>query len=130
MHQPAVKLLSRNRMDARAQWLETGKNGRKRVRTILSRGIRERRKRKQVQAVARVKPADIFLVVHRVDYFVYFRRVTAEEFHLLQALDKGKSLGQAVAASFGKQKKGASADPALVTKWFQNWASLGWFRAA
>jgi hypothetical protein len=95
-----------------------------------SNAFRERRKHRQVQAVARLKPTDIFLVVHRVDYFVYFRRVTAEEFHLLEALQKGKSLGQAVAASFGTRKKGVPVDPLLVTKWFQNWAALGWFRAA
>ncbi len=61
---------------------------------FASNAFRERHKRKKVQAVAKLKPDDIFLVVHRFDDSVYFRRVEAEEFAILSALRKGKPLGQ------------------------------------
>lgn len=92
---------------------------------FLSNTFRERRKRKKVQAVARLTPKTIHLVVHRVDHSVYFRRVGPAEFGLLTAIQGGKTLGQAVQKVFGKR----SADPAQITRWFQNWANLGWFCA-
>src|ERR1700751_5841427 len=58
----------------------------------LSNAFRERRKRKRVSAVAKLKPKTIFLAVHRVDYSVYFRRMSAEEYGLLVSLRKGKTL--------------------------------------
>ena len=61
---------------------------------FASNAFQEKRKRKRVQAVAKFKPAPIFLVVHRVDFSVYFRRVTAEEFAILTALRDGQSLGR------------------------------------
>src|SRR6267378_4490474 len=47
MHKPALKLVSLNRMDARAQRLETRKGRRKRICAVLSRGIRDRPKSKR-----------------------------------------------------------------------------------
>jgi hypothetical protein len=94
---------------------------------FLSNAFRERRKRKRVSAVARLKPKTIFLAVHRVDYSVYFRRMSAEEYALLVALRKGKTLEQAIAATFFKHSKTLAADLEQVTAWFQNWSNLGWF---
>ena len=96
---------------------------------FLSNAFRERRKRKRVCAVAKLKPKTIFLAVHRVDYSVYFRRMTAEEYGLLVAIRKGKTLGQAVDATFSKHCKTFAADLEQVTAWFQNWSNLGWFCA-
>src|SRR6267143_3983551 len=47
MHKPALKLVSLNRMDARAQRLETRKGCRKRIRAVLSSGIGDRPKSKR-----------------------------------------------------------------------------------
>src|SRR6266852_613804 len=47
MDQPLVKLLRRNRMDPRAKWPETRKSGRKRLRGIHQRSIRDWRKSKR-----------------------------------------------------------------------------------
>jgi putative DNA-binding protein len=96
---------------------------------FLSNTFRERRKRKQVSAVAKLKRKTIFLAVHRVDYSVYFRRMTAEEYGLLVAIRKGKTLGQAIDATFSKHSKTFAADLEQVTAWFQNWSNLGWFCA-
>src|SRR5260370_14558871 len=42
---------------------------------FASNAFQERRKRSKVRAVAKLKPAQVFLVVHRVDFSVYFRRI-------------------------------------------------------
>jgi len=94
---------------------------------FASNAFQEKHKRKRVRAVAKLKPATIFLVVHRVDFSVYFRRIAAEEFAILTALRDGKSLGKAIAAAFAKSKVAESERPALVQQLFQNWATLGWF---
>jgi hypothetical protein len=87
----------------------------------------ERKKRKRVRAVAKLKPAQIFLAVHRVDYSVYFRRIEQEEFLILTALRQGKSLGAAVASAFHKSAVPLEERPARVQGWFATWSALGWF---
>jgi hypothetical protein len=86
-----------------------------------------RRKRKHARAVAKLKPGAIFLVVHRIDNSVYFRRIEVEEFAVLAALRQGKTLEKAVDAAFRKSVIPQDEQAASVQQWFQNWATLGWF---
>jgi Putative DNA-binding domain len=94
---------------------------------FASNAFQERRKRKRVSAVAKLKPAPIFLAVHRIDYSVYFRRLEAEEFAVLSALREGKTIGAAIGAAFKKSSIAPEQRPATVQEWFQTWAALGWF---
>jgi Putative DNA-binding domain len=94
---------------------------------FASNAFQERHKRKRVQAVAKLKPANIFLAVHRVDDSVYFRRIAREEFVILSALRDGKPLGRAIDAAFRKSKVPAQERAASVQQWFLNWSALGWF---
>ncbi len=94
---------------------------------FASNAFQEKHKRKRVQAVAKLNPAEIFLAVHRVDDSVYFRRVEQEEFVILRALRDGKSLGKAIEAAFRKSRVPSGERAESVRKWFQNWATLGWF---
>lgn len=87
----------------------------------------ERRKRKRVRAVAKLKPAQIFLAVHRIDYSVYFRRLDQEEYSILTALQRGNTLGAAIEAAFRKSAVAPDQRPVQVQTWFQTWAALGWF---
>jgi hypothetical protein len=87
----------------------------------------EHRKRKRVRAVAKLQPGQIFLAVHRIDNSVYFRRLDQDEFSILSALRKGKTLGAALEAAFGKSKVAAEERPVKVQTWFQTWSTLGWF---
>lgn len=89
----------------------------------------ERRKRKRVQAVARLKPNRIFLVVHRMDFSVYFRRVEHEQFKILSALRGGEPLDRALHAAFRASAMPAAERAACVEQWFRNWAAFGWFCA-
>jgi hypothetical protein len=94
---------------------------------FASNAFQEKHKRKRVQAVAKLNPAEIFLAVHRVDDSVYFRRIEREEFVILRALRDGKSLGNAIEAAFRKSRVPSGERAESVRKWFQNWAALGWF---
>ncbi len=92
-----------------------------------SNAFSERHHRKRVSAVARLKPEAIFLVVHRMDDSVYFRRLEREEFAILSGLRAGKTLGSAVESALKKSAIAAEERPAHVQFWFQTWSALGWF---
>ena len=94
---------------------------------FASNAFQQRRKRKKVQAIAKLRPNAIFLAVHRFDDSVYFRRIEAEEFAILSALRKGKALDRALEMAVGKTLIPLEQRPASVQRWFQNWAALGWF---
>jgi hypothetical protein len=94
---------------------------------FASNAFQERRKRKRVQTVAKLKPAKIFFAVHRVDDSVYFRRIEQEEFVILSVLRDGKALGKAIEVAFRTSRIPAEERAALVQQCFQNWAALGWF---
>jgi hypothetical protein len=94
---------------------------------FASNAVSEKHSRKRVAAVARLKPKNIFLVVHRVDYFVYFRRIDHEEFAILTALRAGKTLERAIAGAFRGSSIPVDERPQSVAQWFHNWAALGWF---
>jgi Putative DNA-binding domain len=94
---------------------------------FASNAFQERHKRKRVQAVAKLKPVEIFLAVHRVEDSVYFRRIDREEFVILRALRDGKVLGKAIKAAFRSSRVPVQDRASQVQRWFQNWAALGWF---
>jgi hypothetical protein len=94
---------------------------------FASNAFQERHKRKRVQAVAKLKPAEIFLAVHRVEDSVYFRRIDREEFVILRALRDGKALGKAIEEAFRASQVPVQDRASQVQQWFQNWSMLGWF---
>ena len=94
---------------------------------FASNAFTERRKRKHVSAVARLRPAPIFLAVHRHDESVYFRRLDREEFDTLVALRDGKTLKRSVESSMRRSSLPIAERPETIQLWFQTWASLGWF---
>ncbi|MGA2097467.1 MAG: DNA-binding domain-containing protein [Candidatus Acidiferrum sp.] len=87
----------------------------------------ERRKRKRVRAMAKLKPAQIFLAVHRIDNSVYFRRLEREDFSILTGLQQGKTIGAAVESAMRKNALPSEEWPGKVQTCFQTWAALGWF---
>ena len=76
-------------------------------------------KRRMVRGYARLKPQQIFLAVHRVEFTVYYRRLEAGEFRLLQTIGHGQPIGTALDSD-------VELDPQKVQNWFANWAQLGW----
>lgn len=96
---------------------------------LASNAMQERQKRKKVSAVARLQPVPVYLAIHRLDNTVYFRRLDREEFTILSALQKGRTLERAIVAGFRSSNLPAQERAAHVAAWFRNWASLGWFVA-
>jgi hypothetical protein len=94
---------------------------------ITSNAMEERLKRKRVSAVARLKPTPVYLAIHRLENTVYFRRLQREEFAILSALSRGRTLEQAVLTAFRGSKIPLAERPACVAAWFENWSSLRWF---
>jgi hypothetical protein len=94
---------------------------------FASNAFAEKRKKRHVRSVAKLEPQPIFLVVYRIDNSVYFRRIQPEEFAVLKSLSKGKKLGDALASAFRKSKMPIEERTASVQKYFQTWATLGWF---
>lgn len=94
---------------------------------FASNAFAERRKRKRVLAVAKLKPSPIFLAVHRLDESVYFRRLEREEFLILSKLHQGKTLDQAINSGLRGSSIEAKERPSMVQHWFHAWAALGWF---
>ncbi len=94
---------------------------------MASNAISERRKQTRVRKVARQKPQAVFLVVHRLDYSVYFKRIEAAAFLFLQALRQGKTLSDAAVLAFQRRDIPESKLLGIVQSWFANWSSLGWF---
>ena len=97
---------------------------------VASNSFNERQRRKKVSAVARLKPAAVYLAVHRVDFFVYFRRLEREEFAILRALQKGRTLDRSIEIGFRSSPIPVSERAEHAAAWFQNWSSLGWFVSA
>jgi hypothetical protein len=74
--------------------------------------------RPRVRRFSRLKPQRIYLAVHRVDFTVYYRRLDADEFRLLEAFERGQSIGQALDSVLAGTEQ--------IQNWFANWAQLGW----
>jgi hypothetical protein len=94
---------------------------------MASNAVLERGKQARLHKVARQKPQAIFLVVHRLDYSVYFKRIEREAFDFLKALREGKSLSVAVMQAFEGRDIQENQLLGRVRGWFENWSSLGWF---
>ena len=94
---------------------------------VASNTFSERHKRRRVTQVARLKPSPIFLVVHRLDEDVYFRRIDGEEFAILSALRAGKTLNAAIESALRRSPIAVADRAAHVEKWFHTWSALGWF---
>ena len=90
----------------------------------------ERQSRSRVKSVRKSKAKPTFVIVHRVDYDVYFKRVTAEGFRLLKALSEGKTLSESVEVGFNPSTLQESKITELVQGWFHDWAKWGWFSAS
>lgn len=95
---------------------------------VASNAFQERRKRGRVRAVANLRPEQICLVVHRLDYSVYLCRVEPEEFSLLSALRNGTTIERAIELAFRMSAVPNADRASFVQESFQTWGALGWFR--
>jgi len=94
---------------------------------FASNTLTENRKSAKIQAVAALEPRQIFLVVHRIDFHVYFRRIEYEEYALLSALRSGKTIESAIELAFQSSSMSEFDRGGYLRNCFQTWATLGWF---
>jgi hypothetical protein len=66
------------------------------------------------------------LAVHRMDFIVYYRRIAAEEFRILNALREGQPVGHAIQYGFENSTASLDEQRRLLETWFAAWAELGW----
>jgi len=95
--------------------------------TSASHAMNEKNKHAKSKKTRSTKPEKVYLVVHRSNFSIYFKRIDRQSFLALHALQKGLSLSRAITISF-QGEKNKQVDPAqLVQKWFKDWARWGWF---
>lgn len=77
-----------------------------------------------------LRAAPTWLAVHRVEYNVYFKRITREEYGILTSLAEGQQLADALEHGFKHSRISAAKRAEHLRGWFQNWSELGWLCAA
>ena len=88
-----------------------------------------RLRHKERRAVRRfsLQPERIYLAVHRIDEAVYYRRMEAGEFRLLDGLGSGKPMGDAIESAFEDSTLPLEELRGNIEGWFSAWSELGWF---
>lgn len=94
-----------------------------------SNAVLKRKAGGMLRRIRRMPPEHIFLAVHRHDFMVYYRRLDAEEFHLLAGLGKGLPVGKAMEAALEDSPVPVEELRRRVETWFAAWAEMGWLCA-
>jgi len=77
--------------------------------------------------VRRAKPRPHYIVVHRMGCLVYYKSLEREPFEILRALQRGANLEEACAVTLRNRRRTAEETSRLLQRWFEDWASYGWF---
>lgn len=92
-----------------------------------SNNARAARRSKVVRRIADLPEEQIFLAVHRHENSVYYKRLHAEDYRMLEVLGEGGTLEDALAAGFGSSLIPEDERSTFLQRAFQTWAELGWF---
>ncbi|MGH7995362.1 MAG: HvfC/BufC family peptide modification chaperone [Opitutaceae bacterium] len=77
-------------------------------------------RRRRARTVAIPRRRRTWLVVHRMDNQIYYRRIDRAQYLVLAALEAGRPVAAAVAEA------GRSVRPEEIGEWFSLWVRLGW----
>jgi hypothetical protein len=77
----------------------------------------------------RLRKRATWLAIHRVDYSLYYKRLTPPEYRTLTALGAGHTLAEALESAFAGSRLSAASQIRQVQQWFATWAQLGWLCA-
>jgi hypothetical protein len=91
-----------------------------------SNAISETKKRKTTKKLKLPKPEKTYLIVHRSDHSVWYKRLEPEAYKICAALQKGLPLQKACERALRGKKVGDDFGATLQT-WFAQWAAFGWF---
>lgn len=84
------------------------------------------RKRLRRTAVRMPKRQQVWLVVHRYNELLYYKRLEREAFVALRALAAGQRVGEALQAALQDSSIKPEEIPTVVGGWFATWSKLGW----
>ena len=82
---------------------------------------------KRKRRVRLPKREQVYLVVHRYDNMLYYKRLEPEAFAILEGLAKGKTVEKACLAALAKSARTGVDWRAQIQEWFHDWSALGWF---
>ncbi len=94
-----------------------------------SNAVSEKRPRAKSKKVKLPQPQKSFIVVHRHDHAVWYKRIEPDAYRICRALQKGLTLQAACERAFGRKKLDEDFGPKLQG-WFAQWAAFGWFCCA
>ena len=80
--------------------------------------------RRRTKSLRPPPPETVWLAVHRHRNCVHYKRLTAAQFRLLDALRQGLPLAEACELTLAACPKVRAED---LRRWFADWAVLGWF---
>jgi len=95
-----------------------------------SNAVAERDQHRTIRRYRRLKPQPIQLAVYRAEDFVWYRRLEADEYRLLDALRQGLPIGEALEKAMQSSAIGEERLGAAVQEWFAGWARMGWLCGA
>jgi hypothetical protein len=91
-----------------------------------SNAVAERIPRPAAKKLKLPAPERNFLVVHRIDNAVWYKRLEPEAYLICSALQKGLPLQAACERAFHRKKMDGDFT-ATLQHWFAQWAAFGWF---
>lgn len=92
---------------------------------IMSNAVSERRQTSRVR-LPRMRRAEIYLAVHRLDNAIYYRRIDREAFLLLSSLQQGHPLAEALERAFCDSSRSSEIQAQKIQEYFAHAAELGW----
>ena len=69
----------------------------------------------------------LYLVVHRHDNMLYYKRLESEGFAILRGLQQGMTVEKACVAALAKSRRTDVDWASQIQEWFHDWSALGWF---
>jgi hypothetical protein len=81
-----------------------------------------RQRPRRRRALRRPRRQSVFVVVHRHDNSLYYKRVDPRAYRILLALAHGFTLQRALTKAYGPDVNAED-----IKKWFTTWSELGWF---
>jgi putative DNA-binding protein len=92
---------------------------------IMSNAVSKRKQAKRTP-LPKMLRSSVWLVVHRYESSVYYRRIDRENFLLLSALQQGVLLGNALEIAFRKSSLSPEDQAANIQEYFAHASELGW----
>jgi len=77
----------------------------------------------------RLRKHATWLAIHRVDYSLYYKRLTQPEYRTLTGLRAGLTLAEALESAFAGSRLNVASQVRQVQQWFATWAQLSWLCA-